>query len=93
MNYFTGSIFIISISLSVVCFLLIMMILSSLNNVIDLAIKKSTIIKVDAKKYVFYWLLFICLLETFALIVYSGEDTFLDIDWVQNYVNCTKYQN
>ncbi len=33
-----------------------------MNNVIDMAIKKSTIIKVDAKKYVFYWLLFICLL-------------------------------
>jgi hypothetical protein len=93
LNYFTGGIFIISIALSVVCFLLIMMILFSMNNVIDLAVKKSTVIKVDAKKYVFYWLLFICLLETFVLIVYSGEDSFLDIDWVQNYISCTKYQS
>lgn len=92
-NYFTGTIFIISITLSVVFFLLLIMVLVSMNNVIDMAIKKSTIIKVDAKKYAFYWLLFICLLETFVLIVYSGEDTFLDINWVQNYISCTKYQN
>lgn len=69
------------------------MILFSMNNVIDMAVKKSTVIKVDAKKYVFYWLLIICLLETFVLIVYSGEEAFLNIDWVQNYISCTKYQN
>jgi len=69
------------------------MISIALNAVIDKAIKKSTIIQVDAKKYVFYWLLFICLIETFVLIVYSGLDAFLDIEWVQNYISCTKYQN
>lgn len=69
------------------------MIVISINGLIDKAIKKSTVIKVDAKKYVFYWLLFICLLETFALIVYSGQDLFLDIDWVKNYITCTKYLN
>ena len=42
--------------------------------------------------YVFYWLLIICLLGTFVMIVYSGEDLFLDIDWVDNFMNCTKYQ-
>lgn len=93
LNYFTGSIFLISIALSVVCLLLLAMVLISMNAMIDQAVKKSTVIKVDAKKYVFYWLLFICLLETFVLIVYSGEDTFLDIDWVQNYVSCSKYQH
>lgn len=62
MNYFTGTIFILSITLSFVFFLLLIMVLFSMNNVIDMAIKKSTVIKVDAKKYVFYWLLFICLL-------------------------------
>lgn len=93
LNYFTGAVFLISISLSVVCLFLLAMVLFSMDGMIDNAVKKSTVIKVDAKKYVFYWLLFICLLETFVLIVYSGEDTFLDIDWVQNYVSCTKYQN
>ena len=72
MNYFTGSIFIISIGLSVVFLLLLAMVLMSMNGMIDNSIKKSTVIKVDAKKYVFHWLLFICLLETFILIVYSG---------------------
>lgn len=62
MNYFTGGIFIISIALSTVCLFLLAMVLFSMNPMIDQAVKKSTIIKVDAKKYVFYWLLFICLL-------------------------------
>ena len=92
-NYLGGNLFIINIALGIICFLLLVMVSIALNTVIDKAIKKSTIIQVDAKKYVFYWLLFICLIETFVLIVYSGMDSFLDIGWVQNYIQCTKYQN
>jgi hypothetical protein len=61
-NYFTGTIFLINIALSAICFLLAVMVAISVNGLIDKAIKKSTVIKVDAKKYVFYWLLLICLL-------------------------------
>ncbi len=86
LNYFTGTIFILNIALSIICFLLLTMIAISINSVLDQAVKKSTIIQVDAKKYVFYWLLFICLLMAFVLIVYSGQDVFLDIDWVRNYI-------
>lgn len=89
LNYFTGSIFIINMALSVICVLLLIMIVISINSVLDQVLKKSTIIQVDAKKYVFYWLLFICLLQTFVLIVYSGQEVFLDIDWVRNYLKCT----
>ena len=78
-NYLGGNLFLINIALGVVCFLLLVMISIALNTIIDKAIKKSTVIQVDAKKYVFYWLLFICLIETFVLIVYSGLDSFLDI--------------
>ncbi len=69
------------------------MIAISINGVLDQTVKKSTIIQVDAKKYVFYWLLFICLLMAFVLIVYSGQDMFLDINWVRNFINCTGYHN
>lgn len=62
LNYFTGAIFLISVALSVVCLFLLAMVLFSMDGMIDNAVKKSTVIKVDAKKYVFYWLLFICLL-------------------------------
>ena len=72
LNYLTGTIFIINIALSLICVLLLMMIVISINSVLDQLIKKSTVIQVDAKKYVFYWLLFICLLQTFILIVFSG---------------------
>lgn len=93
LNYFTGTIFILNIALSVICFLLLTMIAISINSVLDQAVKKSTIIQVDAKKYVFYWLLFICLLMAFVLIVYSGLDVFLDINWVRNYIECTNYHD
>ena len=62
LNYFGGNIFLINIALGVICSLVMVMISIALNGVIDKAIKKSTIIQVDAKKYVFYWLLLICLL-------------------------------
>lgn len=91
LNYFVGTSFLINIAMSLVFFVLIWMIAISLNAIIEKAIKKSTVMKLDAKKYVFYWLLVICLLETFVLIVYSGEDVFLDIDWVKNYMSCVSY--
>ena len=61
-NYLTGMIYLINLAVSLICFVLLMMIMISVNTILDQIIKKSTIIKVDAKKYVFYWLLFICLL-------------------------------
>ena len=62
LNYLTGMVFILNLTLSLICFVLLIMIAISTNGVLDQIIKKSTVIKVDAKKYVFYWLLFICLL-------------------------------
>jgi len=61
-NYLTGEVFLLNLAMSVICFLLLMMIVISTNGVLDQVLKKSTVIQVDAKKYVFYWLLFICLL-------------------------------
>ncbi len=88
-NYALGTEFLLNIGMSFVFVILISMCVLSVNALIDKAIKKSTVIKLDAKKYVFYWLLLICLLETFVLIVYSGQEIFLDIDWVKNYLSCT----
>ena len=93
LNYFTGTVFLLNLALSLVAIILLVMIVISINGVLDQIIKKSTIIQIDAKKYVFYWLLFICLLQTFVLIVYSGQDVFLDIDWVRNFIKCTDYHN
>lgn len=92
-NYFIGTMYIINIVMSLVVSTLLLMVCIASNTVIDSAIKRSTILKTDAKKYVFYWLLSICLMGTFVLIVFSGEDLFLDIDWVDSFMYCTKYQN
>ena len=63
------------------------------DSLIEKAIIKATILKVDAKKYIFYWFLIIVLLYSFILIIYSGENLFLSIEWVENYMNCTRYLN
>lgn len=93
LNYMIGIMYIINIAMSLVISTLFLMIVIAGNSVIEEALKKSTILRTDAKKYVFYWLLFICLLGTFVLVVFSGEDLFLDIDWVDNFMACTKYQS
>jgi cobalamin biosynthesis protein CobD/CbiB len=91
LNYIVGIMYLINIVMSLVISTLILMISIAGNSVIEETLKKSTILRSDAKKYVFYWLLFICLLGTFALVVFSGEDLFLDINWVNNFMNCTHY--
>jgi cobalamin biosynthesis protein CobD/CbiB len=77
LNYMIGIMYLINIVMGLVISTLFLMIAISGNSVIEEALKKSTILKADAKKYVFYWLLSICLLGTFALVVFSGEDLFL----------------
>ena len=82
MNYMIGITYIINIGMSlVVCALLFMLIFSG-DSILDRAIIKSTILKTDAKKYIFYWFLFIVFLYTFILIIYSGENLFLNIEWI-----------
>ena len=91
-NYLLGTMYLINIAMSLVIGTLLLMVAFTANPLIDKAIKKSTVLKTDAKKYIFYWLLLICLLATFVLIIFSGEDLFLNIDWVENYMSCTRYQ-
>lgn len=72
LNYFLGMMYLINIGMSLVFSALILMILVAANPIITELIKKVTVLKIDAKKYVFYWLLLICLLATFVLIVFTG---------------------
>lgn len=71
-NYLVGTVYVINIVMSLVISALFMLVAVAGDSVIEAAIKKSTILKTDAKKYVFYWLLLICLLGTFVMVVYSG---------------------
>lgn len=62
LNYFLGMMYIINIVMSIIFVVLIFMCLVAANSILEKVLKKSTILKTDAKKYVFYWLLLICLL-------------------------------
>lgn len=73
LNFIIGTMYIINIIMSIVICTMLLMIALTLNRFIDRTIKQSTIFKTEAKKYVFYWLLLICMLATFVLFVYSGE--------------------
>lgn len=77
--------------MSIVICLLLLMVCISMDGFINKQIRKSTIFKLEAKKHAFYILLLICLLATFVFFIYSGENPFLDIDWVQNFMSCTRY--
>lgn len=92
LNYLMGTMYIINIGMSLVISVLVLMVVIAANSIITELVKKVSVLKMDAKKYVFYWLLFICLLATFILIIFTGEDLFTDIDWVHNFMTCTKYQ-
>ena len=61
-NYLLGMLYIVNIVMSCIFFILIFMCLVGANSFFEKLIKKSTILKTDAKKYIFYWLLLICLL-------------------------------
>lgn len=62
LNYFLGLMYIINILMSLIFVVLLFMCLVAANSLLENLLKKSTILKTDAKKYVFYWLLLICLL-------------------------------
>lgn len=91
-NYLLGYQYLINIGLGTIYFVTIFAFLIFLNSSIDSVIKKSTIMTIDAKRYIFYWLLYLGILECFAIIVYQSQSRFLEIDWVRNYVNCMQYQ-
>lgn len=92
-NYLLGEQYLINIGLGTIYFITIFAFLIFLNSSIDTIIKKSTIMTIDAKRYIFYWLLYLGIMECFAIIVYQSQSRFLDIEWIKNYVNCMQYQD
>ena len=76
-NYLLGYQYLINIGLGALYFITIFAFLVFLNSSIDSVIKKSTIMTIDAKRYIFYWLLYLGILECFAIIVYQSQSRFL----------------
>lgn len=52
----------VSIALGFIYFFVVYLILRFLNSHFDSVIRKSTIMSIDAKRYTFYWLLYLTLL-------------------------------
>ena len=69
-----GSDFIINIVLGFIFFLIYFYTLVFINSNVDSIIQKSTIQERSAKKFVFYWFLYLILSEGFATVLYSSED-------------------
>jgi mannose/fructose/N-acetylgalactosamine-specific phosphotransferase system component IIC len=53
---------------------------------IDKLIKNSTIIKIEAKKYMFYWLIYLLLIISCAFVVFLMNDDDIKIKWIEQYV-------
>ena len=86
-NYFNGTVFIINLVLSVLISLFYLFFVLITDLQIDELIKKLTILKLEAKRYIFYCLLFLLLCEGFAIIIFRWVDYFLDIQFIHDYVS------
>lgn len=91
-NYLLGEQYIVSMCLGIVYAGSVFLLLAFINNYVDTGIRKSTIMVTEAKKYSFYWLLYLIIAETFAMIVFNSQEYLLNIFWVENYQNCLDYQ-
>eukprot|EP01017_Pseudomicrothorax_dubius_P040544 TRINITY_DN6357_c0_g1_i1.p1 TRINITY_DN6357_c0_g1~~TRINITY_DN6357_c0_g1_i1.p1 ORF type:complete len:432 (+),score=105.25 TRINITY_DN6357_c0_g1_i1:146-1441(+) len=88
--FLNGQNFINQMLTSVFFFILFYFVLRALDEKIDQLIMKSTVQVEQSKAYVFYWLLGILLAVVVGSIIYEASDTFVDISWIINYVNCKK---
>lgn len=92
LNCILGEQYLISMLLGIVYGGSLLMLLAFINTYVDTIVRKSTIMITEAKKYSFYWLLYLTIAETFAMIVYNSQNYLLNIFWIQNYQNCQDYQ-
>ena len=72
-KYIIGLAFLISIAIGILYFILYFFCIIFMDNYLDSLIRKSSITSMDAKKYVFYWFLWLLLAEVLAIILYSGS--------------------
>jgi hypothetical protein len=75
-DYSLGQQYLVNIALGLVYFVAIYGVLRFLNTHIDSVVRKSTIMTIEAKRYSFYWLLYLSLAELLFFIVYSNLDQF-----------------
>lgn len=88
-KYIIGADFLLNITLGLLYFLIYFYFLKFMDSYIDSLIQKSTIQERSAKKYVFYWFLYLILSATVATVIYSSQDYFEPTEWIKNYLLCT----
>ena len=54
---------------------------------IDEFIKRTTMIYIEGKRYVFKWFIYILLLELLAYVIFACNSEYPPVEWIQNYVN------
>lgn len=91
--YIIGEMFLCSFCVALVICFVMYFIFQMLDSSIEDLIKKSTTQSNEAKKYVFYWFFWIILALALNLLVFSGRKTYLNVDWIQNYIYCKKGKN
>ena len=92
-RFILGEIFLTEIFISTLYFVLYYYTVVFLDNYVDNLIKKTAFISDQAKKYVFYWFFWVILLEILMNMLYSGNDQYVSIEWIQNYISCQKSKN
>jgi len=87
-KYIMGLDFLVNIVLAVLYFLIYYFTLKFMDSHVDNIILKSSIQEKSAKKYVFYWLLYVVLSFFFITMLYSSMELYPSTSWVKNYIQC-----
>jgi len=88
LKYIMGLDFLVNIVLAVLYFLIYYFTLKFMDSHVDNIILKSSIQERSAKKYVFYWLLYVVLSFFFITMLYSSMELYPSTSWVKNYIQC-----
>ncbi len=84
--YLQGNLFLLNIFLALCMFTVYYLLIFQIDSQVNNLIKKFTIMKLEAKKNIFYWLLFVIIAQLLSYLVYCNNAEMNDILMIKQYV-------
>ncbi|KAL4472609.1 hypothetical protein ABPG74_018558 [Tetrahymena malaccensis] len=88
--YLSGLQFIINVALGFIMFYFYYTVMCQSNLFISETLAKVSINTEQAKRNIFNWFIIFLVMIFAAYVVMLGTDTYVDINWIGNYLNCTQ---
>lgn len=93
LRYLIGLYYILDYIMALLYFAISFIFVKKLDTSIESIIKNSTVIKKEARKYLFFWICFCFLGIVIAYLVYLCSSATPNIYWIKNYVNTFKFES